>query len=61
MCLVLFFDLYEDTVVERLGKHQFKEMLRQKDKIQLDIFLINNPSDVINRSEVNEFNRSLGL
>ena len=46
------------TVLESLGKHHFKEILSQKEKNQLDIFLINNPSNVINRLEVNEFNGS---
>ena len=51
-------DEYEDTVLESLSKHHFKEILSQKvKKKQLDIFLINNPSNVINRSEVNELNR----
>ena len=51
-------DEYDDTVLESLGKNHFKEILNQKEKNQLDIFLIKNPSNVINRSEVNEFNRS---
>ena len=49
---------YEDTVLESLVKHYFKEILNQKEKNQLDIFPIDNLINVINRSEVNEFNRS---
>ena len=56
--ILLSNDAYEDTVLESLGKHQFKEILSQKEKTQLEIFLNNNPSTVNNHSEVNEFNRS---
>ena len=51
-------DEYENSVLESLGKRHFKKILNQKEKNQLEIFLINNPSNVINRSELNEFNRS---
>ena len=49
---------YEDTVLEDLGKRHFKEILSQKEKNQLDIFLVIISSNVINRSELNEINRS---
>ena len=50
---------YEKTVLESLGKYHFKEVLSQKQENQLDVFLINNPSNVINRSELNEFSRPI--
>ena len=42
-------DECEDTVLESLGKHHFKEIAGEKVKSQLYFFLNNNPSAIINQ------------
>ena len=49
---------YENKIAEKISEYNFQEILNHKQMGQLDVFLTNNPSQVINRDTKNDFNKS---
>ena len=49
---------YENKIVEKFSEYNFQEILNHKQMGQLDVFLTNNPNQVINLDTKNEFNKS---
>ena len=49
---------YENKIVGKFSEYNFQEILNHKQMGQLDVFLTNNPNQLINRYTKNEFNKS---